>query len=58
MECPICRIARLVTIRMTVNEKRLALHSCSHCETKWWDCDGANVGLKHVLQTAAVRRSA
>jgi hypothetical protein len=57
--CPLCHIARLVTIAMTVNERRLSLHSCARCETRWWDCDGENVSLSSVLDTAASsRRSA
>lgn len=58
MTCPLCQIARLVTITMTVNTKQLTLHSCSRCETKWWKADGENVGLSTVLETATVRRSA
>ena len=57
MLCPLCRIARLVSITMTLNDRELTMHSCSRCETKWWDCDGENVGLKKVLETAA-RKSA
>lgn len=56
MICPICRIARLVSIAMTVNDRRLTMHSCARCETRWWDRDGENVGLNSVLQTAAAPR--
>jgi Zn-finger nucleic acid-binding protein len=56
MLCPICQIARLVSITMSVNERSLTMHSCARCETKWWDCDGENVGLAKVLSTA--RKSA
>ena len=58
MMCPLCQIARLVTITMSVNNRELTLHSCSRCETKWWKADGENVGLSTVLNAAAVRRSA
>lgn len=57
MTCPLCNIARLVTISMTVNARNLQLHSCSRCETKWWKADGENVGLTTVLDVAA-RKSA
>ena len=53
MHCPICRNARLVRITMHVNERQLALHSCSHCESRWWESDGSQVGLDRVLAQAA-----
>ena len=56
MICPLCRIARLVTFAMNVNERRLNMHSCARCETRWWDRDGENVGLASVLRTAAAPR--
>jgi transposase-like protein len=61
MTCPLCNIARLVTISMNVNNRQLTMYSCSRCETKWWEADGANVGLSTVLtaaQGATNRRSA
>jgi formate dehydrogenase maturation protein FdhE len=58
MTCPLCNIANLVMIDMTVNERSLRLHSCSRCETSWWKADGQNVGLSSVIQAATVRKSA
>jgi Zn-finger nucleic acid-binding protein len=58
MICPICNIANLVTINMTVNDRNLTLHSCALCETRWWDRDGEHVGLNSVLETARVQRTA
>jgi hypothetical protein len=52
MTCPLCNIANLVTIAMTVNQRQLTLHSCSRCETRWWKADGDQVGLGDVLQAA------
>ena len=52
MTCPLCNIANLVTIAMTVNQRQLTLHSCSRCETRWWKSDGGQVGLTDVLQAA------
>ena len=56
MTCPNCRFARLVEIDLTIKERRLTLHSCSHCDIRWWDDDGERVGLGHVLDLATVRR--
>ena len=58
MLCPLCSVAHLVSISMQVNERTLTLHSCSRCETRWWDCDGENVGFRDVLGHAKVRKSA
>ena len=52
MTCPLCNIANLVTIAMTVNQRQLTLHSCSRCETRWWKADGDQVGLGDVLNAA------
>jgi DNA polymerase III alpha subunit (gram-positive type) len=57
MRCPLCKVANLVSISMTVSDRQLTMHSCSRCETKWWDADGENVGLATVLGfTAETRR--
>jgi Zn-finger nucleic acid-binding protein len=58
MICPLCNIANLVTIDMTVNQRELRLHSCSRCEISWWKADGENIGLSTVIETATVRKSA
>lgn len=52
MTCPLCHIANLVTIAMTVNQRQLELHSCGRCETRWWKADGDQVGLGDVLNVA------
>jgi Zn-finger nucleic acid-binding protein len=57
MTCPLCQIANLVVIDMTVNERELRLHSCSRCETSWWKADGEQVGLKKIIQAATVRKA-
>jgi hypothetical protein len=31
------------------------MHSCSHCETRWWDEEGERVALHHVLRMADPR---
>ena len=52
MTCPLCHIANLVTISMSVNQRQLELHSCGRCETRWWKADGDQVGLGTVLNAA------
>ena len=56
MLCPSCSSGRLVEIDITLRERRVTMHSCSRCETRWWDQEGEPVGLRHVLDLATVRR--
>jgi hypothetical protein len=56
VECPSCSSNRLVEIDITLQERRVTMHSCSRCETRWWDQEGEPVGLGHVLELATVRR--
>jgi hypothetical protein len=56
MTCPNCRGARLVQIGLTLKERKVTMHSCSKCDTRWWDSDGEQVGLTNVLELATVRR--
>ena len=55
--CPRCTARQLVEISVTISEKTVTLHSCSRCETKWWD-EGAGdtIELRDVLDLATVRR--
>ena len=39
MSCPVCRDKRLVEISLTLRGSRITMHSCSHCDTRWWDTD-------------------
>jgi len=55
MACPKCRAAKLVEIGMTLAEARITMHSCSRCETRWWEREGENIPLAHVLDLAAAR---
>jgi hypothetical protein len=52
MPCPVCRDKQLVEITLQVGERNLILRSCSHCETKWWENEGREVGLENVLAAA------
>ena len=56
MSCPNCRASQLVEIGMNVGDNRVTMHSCSKCDTRWWDRDGSRLGVDGVLQLATVRR--
>jgi hypothetical protein len=46
----------LVEIGLTLKERSVTMHSCSRCDTRWWDTDGKHVGLHNVLELATVVR--
>ena len=52
MSCPACTNRHLVEIELTLKERRVTLHSCSRCDTKWWDQDGERVAVSRVLDLA------
>ncbi len=52
MTCPKCRGANLVEIRMTLQENRVTMHSCTVCESRWWDREGEHLPLGQVLNLA------
>ena len=52
MSCPRCRAADLTEISLELRGKNVIMHSCARCETRWWDADGEQVGLHHVLHLA------
>jgi hypothetical protein len=45
-----------VQIGLTLKERNVTMHSCSRCDTRWWDADGQQLGLTNVLELATVRR--
>jgi transposase-like protein len=49
MTCPSCSRGQVVEIGMTLAARRVTMHSCSRCETRWWDKDGEVIGLHGVL---------
>jgi hypothetical protein len=49
MSCPMCRVADLTEISLHLRGRRVTMHSCRRCETRWWDEDGERVALRHVL---------
>lgn len=56
MTCPICRVNRLVEIRMQLKGAQLSMKRCSRCEARWWDSGGRQVPLEGVLEMAASSR--
>jgi hypothetical protein len=55
MACPVCRASKLVEIGINLGDNRVTLHSCSRCDTRWWDRDGDKVAVNGVLHLAAQR---
>ena len=56
MNCPRCRAARLVVIDLMLQGESVRLHSCSHCDTRWWERNGERIALDGVLELATVRK--
>lgn len=53
MLCPVCKKTQIVEISMVVGHRRVFMHNCSFCETRWWDdADGNPVPLGRVLELA------
>lgn len=55
MKCPNCE-REMVVIEMVVGGWRLALHSCSHCDLRWWESQDGVLSLAGVLDLATDRR--
>jgi transcription elongation factor Elf1 len=53
MACPVCRARQLVEISVTLKERKVTLHSCSGCDTKWWESEGERLPLNGLLELAA-----
>ena len=57
MACPKCSARHLVEIDVTLQGKSLTLHSCSKCDSRWWDDEqGDVIDLDQVIDLATVRR--
>lgn len=53
MPCPVCNAAPIVRISVELGAEQMVLHSCSHCDTRWWDdASGSRVSLDRVLDLA------
>lgn len=55
MTCPICRSAALVEIGLNVHDQQVTMHSCSTCESRWWDRGGERMSLPSVLEFVAAK---
>ena len=53
MTCPTCRSADLVEIGLKLHGELVTMHSCSVCESRWWDKGGERVSLPSVLELVA-----
>ena len=57
MSCPKCRVRHTVQIAVSLSGRTVTLHSCSNCDTRWWDGeDGEAINLDEVIDLATVRR--
>ena len=56
MHCKNCRGAQLVLVDISLKGESLRMHSCSRCDTRWWECNGERIELDGVLDMATVRR--
>jgi hypothetical protein len=52
----VCRSAQLVRIGISINGDDVRMHSCSKCETRWWERNGDQIDLDGVLDMAATTR--
>ena len=52
MKCPSCRVTAVTEISLELKGSSVTMHSCTRCETRWWDQDGQRVALGHVLHLA------
>ncbi|MGI8984581.1 MAG: hypothetical protein ACR2HM_08645 [Acidimicrobiales bacterium] len=55
MTCPTCRSTTLVEIGLNVADQLVTMHSCSTCESRWWDRGGERVSLPSVLELVAAK---
>ncbi|MDQ3147672.1 MAG: hypothetical protein M3R01_12215 [Actinomycetota bacterium] len=47
----------MVEIVIARGASTMKMHSCSACDSRWWDDDGRRVDLNHVLGRVASHRS-
>ena len=53
MKCPTCRTRQLVVIDLRVGGEPVTLHTCSHCDRRWWHGMDGSLTLASVLELAA-----
>ena len=56
MKCPRCRSRQLVEIALFIAGEHVVLKSCSACDVRWWEGDGARLPLPNLLDLAATTR--
>ena len=57
MGCPKCSARQLVEIGVTLQGRNVTLHSCSKCDSRWWDDErGDVIDLNEVIDLASARR--
>jgi len=44
-----------VEIEVTLREQRVTMHSCSRCDSRWWESEGESMGLPSVVELATGR---
>ena len=53
MPCPVCNAGQIVKISLELGGERMVLHSCSRCDSRWWDdASGNRMPLDRVLTLA------
>ena len=55
MNCPRCKTSRLVAIEVKLSEQHVTMHSCSRCDSRWWESEGERLGLPRVVELATGR---
>jgi hypothetical protein len=53
MKCPTCRTRQLVVIELHVGGEPVTLHTCSHCDRRWWQGLDGSLTLATVLELVA-----
>jgi hypothetical protein len=53
VKCPTCRTRQLVVIELQVDGEPISLHSCSHCDRRWWQGIDGSLSLAGVLTLAS-----
>jgi hypothetical protein len=56
MKCPKCKSRQLVEIELSIAGEQVVLKSCSACDVRWWEGDGASLPLSSLLDLAATTR--
>jgi len=53
VSCPVCNAGQIVKISVELGSESMVLHSCSRCDSRWWDdASGNRMSLENVLTLA------